>query len=65
MQSDIELLDKRVRELKDEMVDKDGQIKVISMNLNNCEKQRAHLNSEVLKFEKFFYSYQENNQIFL
>ena len=35
------------RELKEEMAEKDGQIKVLTTNLSNSEKQQTHLNEEV------------------
>ncbi len=47
LQQEIENLEKKLREAKEEVADRDGQIKVVNMNLNNSEKQRAHLNSEV------------------
>ena len=47
LQEDVDQLQNKLRDIKEECAEKDGQMKVISMNFASVEKQRNHLADEV------------------
>jgi hypothetical protein len=47
LQEDVDLLQTKLRDIKEECAEKDGQMKVLTMNLQSFEKQRNHLADEV------------------
>lgn len=49
LQHEVDTLQYKLREAKEESAEKDGQIKLISMNIANVEKQRNMLSDEVTK----------------
>ena len=64
-QEELDATQQKLRECKEEMAEKDGQIKVIAMNLNSSDKQRAHFIEEIQKYEEAvsqFKSVIENSQ---
>lgn len=60
MQEEIDGLQHKIRETKEETAEKDGQIKVLSMNLNSYDKQRSHLSNEIEKYEEAIGQYKIN-----
>ena len=58
LQEDVDQLQNKLRDIKEECAEKDGQMKVISMNFASVEKQRNHLADEVrLQFIKIFWCF--------
>lgn len=51
MQQELDSTQQRLRESKEEMAEREGQLKVMQMNLSSCEKQRVHLADEIQKYE--------------
>lgn len=57
MESEIESLQQKIRGLKEDLAERDGQLKVAKMNLTTAQKQSIHHSQEVsnggiLKLEK-------------
>lgn len=48
LQQEIENLQQTFRILKEEIAEKEGQIKLITINFNTSEKQKIHLKEEVI-----------------
>ena len=47
MQHDLDLLQQKLRETKEETNEKDGRMKLAVMNLNTVEKQKKYMEDEV------------------
>ena len=52
VQQELEMAYQKFRQVKEEVAEKDGQIQIISMNLQSCEKQRNFLTDEVTWIHK-------------
>lgn len=48
LQQEIDQLQLKLREAREELIEKDGQIKLTALNLSNIEKQRKLLSDEVV-----------------
>ena len=47
VQQELDATQQKLRESKEETAEKEGHIKVLTMNLNSSEKQRLHFADEV------------------
>jgi chromosome segregation ATPase len=52
LQEDVDTLQNKLRDIKEECAEKEGQMKVVTMNFSSVEKQRNHLADEVDKYEE-------------